>query len=292
MRTVHFFKAKSWMGLGSQHKSQKNNNIGVENGPDAILTRSFLVKFPSHRVSKFVFSKPEEVDAKKFNKILAKQTNDFKEFINKNLAPGQIQVVIGGDHSVTLPSILAVRDRIGSFKNLGYVQFDSHGDINLKASSPSGNFHGMYVRSLVGRFDIPEIEDLVPHKLPIKNIIYFGNLDLNHGEMSMFNNNKIKNIDRTELLKNKRRVIKDFKNFISSFKYLHVTFDIDFLNKIQAPATGIPSENGPMIEEIGELLSLISKHPNLSFDLTEVNPRKAGIVKTVRSAQRILLASL
>ena len=137
-----------------------------------------------------------------------------------------------------------------------------------------------------------EVEKLVFNKLPTENMIYVGNLDLNPGERDFFNNKKIKNIDRSELLKNKRNVIKDFKKFVSSFKYLHVTFDIDFLNKIQAPATGIPSENGPMVEDIEELLDIIRKHPNLSFDLTEVNPQKAGIKKTIQSAHKVLLKSL
>ncbi len=293
MRAVHFFKAKSRMGIINPYNHQKEyDNVGVENGSDAILTDDFLDKFQLSHISEYVFSKPEEIKHEQFNKILVKQVNGFREFINNHLKPGQIQVVIGGDHSVTLPSILATRDRIGGFKDLGYVQFDSHGDVNLKASSPTDNFHGMYARALIDNFDIPEIDELIPHKLPIKNILYVGNLDLDPGEMDLFHKKKIKNVDRSSLLKDKRRVVNDFKNFISSFRYLHVTFDIDVLNKIQAPATGLPSENGFMIEDIEELFSVISGHPNLSFDLTELNPQKFGKEQTVKSAQKVLLTSL
>ena len=239
-----------------------------------------------------MFLKPEEVNPKQFNKILGKQIGDFKEFINKRLILGQTQVVIGGDHSVTLSSILAVKDRIGSFKNLGYIQFDSHGDMNLKASSPTGNFHGMYVRPLIDGFDIQEIEKLVSDKLSVENIMYVGNLDLDQGEIDLFNKNKIKNIDRRALLGDKSDVVKNFKNFVSSFQYLHVTFDIDVLDKTQAPATGIPSENGLRFKDIEELLSIVGKHPNPSFDLTEVNPQKSGIEQTIKSAHKVLLASL
>ena len=292
MKPVHFFKAKSRLGISNPHKLQKDIDVGVENGPEAILTSDFLVKFRPHYISEYAFSKPEEVNPKQFNKILGKQLNDFKEFISKHLRPDQIQVVIGGDHSVTLPSILAVRDRISSFKNLGYIQFDSHGDINLKASSPTGNFHGMYARPLVDHFDIPEIEKLVHDKLPMENIIYVGNLNLDPGEIDLFHKKKIRNIDKEALLKDKSNVIKNFKNFVSSFQYLHVTFDIDVLDKTQAPATGIPSENGLRSKEIEELLNIISKHSNLSFDLTEVNPQKLGIAQTTKSVHKVLLTSL
>lgn len=281
------------MGIINPNSAWRNDSgIGVENGPDAILIGDFLAKFPPHYISEYVFPKPEEISPKQFNKTLRKQINDFKEFINKHLEPSQTQVVIGGDHSVTLSSILAVRDRIGGFKNLGYVQFDSHGDMNLRASSPTGNFHGMYARPLVDHFDIREIEELISNKLPVENIVYIGNLNLDHKEADLFNKKKIKNINRKELLGDKNSVIKNFKNFISSFQYLHVTFDIDVLDKTQAPATGIPSENGLRLENIGELLRIVGRHPDLSFDLTEVNPRKLGIERTIKSAQEVLLTSL
>ncbi len=293
MKTVHFFKAKSRIGIVNPYNHQKEyDNFGVENGSDAVLTDDFLGKFPLCHVSEYVFSKPEEIKREQFNETLAKQVNGFREFINNHLKPGQIQVVIGGDHSVTLPSILAVRDRIGGFENLGYVQFDSHGDMNLGASSPTGNFHGMYTRALVDHFDIPEIEELVPYKLSIENVIYVGNLDLDPGEADLFREKKIKNINKEALLKNRINVVKNFNNFVSSFQYLHVTFDIDVLDKTEASATGIPSENGLMLKDIQELLSIIGKHPNLSFDLTEVSPQRTGLKQTVKSAHKVLLTSL
>lgn len=44
---------------------------------------------------------------------------------------GIIQVVIGGDHSVVLSSVLADLDRGISPINLGIIHIDSHEDINL-----------------------------------------------------------------------------------------------------------------------------------------------------------------
>lgn len=293
MRIIHFFKAKSRIGIINSSSARWNDSsIGVENGSDAILTDDFLEKFTPHYISEYVFPKPEQISHKQFNKILRKHISDFREFINKCLGPSQTQVVIGGDHSITLASILAVRDRVGDFKKLGYVQFDSHGDMNLNASSPTGNFHGMYVCPLVDHFDIQEIEELVPNKLPVTNMVYIGNLNLDHEEADLFRKKKIKNINRETLLGDKNSVIKNFKNFITSFQYLHATFDIDVLDKTQAFATGIPSENGLMLEDIEELLRIIGKHPNLSFDLAELSPQKSGLEQTVQSIHKILLTSL
>ena len=126
----------------------------------------------------------------------------------------------------------------------------------------------------------------------MKNIIYVGNLDLDQEENDLFAKHKIKNINWNKLSSDKNNILKYFKNFVSSFEYLHVTFDIDVLDKNQASATGIPSKNGLRLKDIEELLSIVGKHSNLSFDLTEVNPQKAGIECTVKSAHKVLLASL
>lgn len=281
------------MGIKNPYNSRQTyDGLGVENGSEAILTADFLTKIQPHYLSEYVFPKPEQVDVRKFDKILCKQINGLKKFINNQIRANQTQIVVGGDHFITLPSVLAVRDRIGSFKNLGYVQFDSHGDMNSKALSPTGNFHGMYVRPLVDCFDSKEIDDLVPEKLPFKNIIYIGNLKLDPAERSLFENKKINIIGREALLKNKNRVIKIFNDFVSSFKYLHVTFDIDVMDKTQAPATGLPALKGLMFEDIAEMLGIIRKHPNLSLDLAELNPRKAGLNKTIKTVHKILLSVL
>ncbi|MEV0585758.1 GNAT family N-acetyltransferase [Nonomuraea sp. NPDC050310] len=65
-------------------------------------------------------------------------------------------VTIGGDCGVELEPIAAALRRYGS--RLAVVWFDAHGDLNTPASSPSGAFHGMVLRTLLG--DGPA--DLVP----------------------------------------------------------------------------------------------------------------------------------
>lgn len=287
MKLPHFFKAKSRIGLINAPIHHKKLNIGVEDGSDAVLTQKFTAQFKQNQISSFEFPKPESLDSKKFNSILAVFIKDFKNLINSSLKHNQIQIVVGGDHSITLPSVLAVIDRYDA-KNLGYIQFDSHGDINLKSVSPTNNFHGMYVRPLVDKFDILEIERLVPNKIPTQNLLYIGNLDLDPEEKVFFKQNNIVNINKLDLTMKKAKSLKQFKNFISGFKHLHVTFDIDCLDQSIAPATGIPAKNGLLLGEIHQMLQIISKHSNTSFDLCEVNPHKKGSEKTVDVAQQIL----
>jgi arginase len=290
MKFPHFFKVSSRMGLLHPPIYTKKLNIGVEKGPEAILTSTFLGKFSNSNTTSFEFPAPDSIPSKTFLSVFSEETTKLKNVIMKNLKSHEVQVVIGGDHTVTLPSVLAVMDRLRQHETLGYIQFDSHGDINLYASSITKNLHGMYVRPLVDTFDVKEIDKLVPHKLPTTNMRYIGNLYpyLDPEEKDFFKKKKIVYFDKKALTQKKEETIKAFETFISQFDHLHITFDIDCLDKSIAPATGLPAEDGLLLEDVDELLTLVSKHPSFSFDLVEVNPEKPGARKTVETAQTIL----
>lgn len=53
-------------------------------------------------------------------------------------------------------------------------------------------------------------------------------------------------------------------------------------------ATGMPAADGFVLDEIYDVLRIVSFHPNLSLDLSEVNPRKEGSKKTISIAKKAL----
>lgn len=66
-------------------------------------------------------------------------------------APGGPVLTIGGDCGVELVPIGVARFRFGH--RLGVAWFDAHPDLNTAETSPSGAFHGMVLRSLLGEGD-------------------------------------------------------------------------------------------------------------------------------------------
>jgi arginase len=287
IKTPHFFKAHCRLGCTNFFFGGKDTYLGVEAGPDAILTDDFLKQLPIPTVSSFTFPNPEEIDRSQFIQIITEYSQQFKNFINKNLTTEQIQIMIGGDHSLAFSSILATLDRLDNPKDLGYIQFDSHGDMNLFSESPTKNFHGMYLRPLIGDFDIPQISRLVDKKILAENMIFIGNLDLDPEEKKFFKKTEIKNISRRDIL-NDQLILNKFKEFIFQFKYLHVSLDVDVFDQTVILATGLPCPNGLMTEDVLPFLEVISKHPNFSFDLVEVNPKKPEAQKAIKLAQKIL----
>lgn len=273
----HFFKLKSNFGITYTPFGQTAFQKGVEIAPDVILKRSFINTFQEARVT--TLSAPKILSPKNLNQLACKLCS-----LRKNELP----VVIGGDHSITFPSLLATLLRFKNPSQIGVIQFDSHADINLKSSSPTKNFHGMYLRPFFDTFDIPDIDHLIPTKIPTSNLLYIGNLNLDPEEKQFICKNKIKNLARKDIQKSKK-ALGQIQDFANRFKHLHISFDIDVLDKSEAPATGIPATDGLFKEDLFPILRMLSNYVNLSVDLAEVNPLKPGAKKTIQAAQQVLV---
>lgn len=286
-KTPHFFKAHSRLGMINVPYRKTIPNIGVEDGPDAVLSDNFLKKFEHFEISKFVFTKPEKLNGRDSKKVITYELKKFKDLITRKLKNNHVQIVVGGDHSVSFPSLASLIEKHQA-NQIGYVQFDSHGDCHTFKTSPSGNFHGMFLRPFIDDFDNEEISKLVRQKLPAKNILFIGNLDLEIDERKFFEEKKIANITRAHVISSRRETLKKFKIFVDSFKHLHVSFDVDILDKSIVSATGLPSENGFFLDEVLPFIKQIQKHPSVSLDLVEVNPHVGNAQETIKIARRVL----
>ncbi len=284
----HFFAVKSRIGLVQKPIHQSELNISVEDGADAILDTEFLQTIGAHTLTRFSFPLPETIPPDRFSHVLSLAIKEMRNRINAELQIDERQIVIGGDHSVTLSSVLALMDRAKSPERIGYIHFDSHGDMNLQKDSPTNNFHGMYLRPIINIFDIPEIDTLVPYRLLPENMLFIGNLDLDHQERIFFETCRLRNITRDKILSERDTVLSEFETFIRKYKYIHVSFDVDVFDRTFFEATGIPADHGLMLEDVLPFLQKLKECENLSFDLAEFNPQKKGAKASKKIAQQIL----
>lgn len=292
MRRIHFFKAQSYIGYNNKLTYADKINTQVQYGGEAVLSDVLLARFPAAKISSFTFPKPQDLNNKTFLMQLTKGIIEFKEFLSHNISNNETQVVIGGDHSISLPSVLAVLERLKDKGKLGYIHFDSHGDMNLHASSPTKNFHGMYLRPLFDIFDIPQINKLIPYKLRLKQLLTIGDLELDTEEKDLFLKKHIDNISCQSLLKDRQNAYHKIRLFASSFPHIHISFDVDVFNHSTVSATTTPSKSGFMPKDIIPIIQILSTHPSLTLDIAEINPRKPNAEKTISIAQEILQKTL
>lgn len=281
----HFYNLRSRLGMINLPHRMDEFNIGVEEGGDFILNNEFLAKFPGSVVDSISFPLPEDTDRKKYFDVIAESSQKAVDVIEETLQDNEYQVVVGGDHSVSFCSLIALLRKLHSH-SIGYIQIDSHPDINTIATSPTGNFHGMWMRPFIGEFDNELINQMLPHILKPEQILYVGNLDMDPEERELIEHKKIKTMSIEELRKSNST--DRIKKFMDTFDHIHLGIDIDGFDRSIAPATGIPAENGLLVRDIQPLLDLFRSKEGRSLDFVEVNPQKESADKTIELAQQLI----
>ena len=162
---------------------------------------------------------------------------------------GGFTVTVGGDCGVDLEPVAAGLRRHGDRLNL--VWFDAHADMNSPATSPSGAFHGMVLRTLQG--DGPP--DLVPDTtLRPDQIALVGTRSVDPGEAEYIERTGIGGLD----------TIDD-----DAVLYLHV--DLDVLDGITS--VGYPEPDGLSPAALTEAIAgLATRHEIVGLAITEYAP--------------------
>lgn len=279
----HFFALSSRLGM--HHLPWKGNepNVGVEDGPKAILTPEFLHRFPDALLDSYSYSLVDEVDPNLIFSTIAKQSKVFASYIEWALRLGEVPVVVGGDHSVSLAPFSAVLNLYDP-SSVCVIRIDSHPDILTSHTSSTGNVHGMWMRPFLSTFDEPELDQLVGGKrLNPSHVLYIGNLDCEDEERRFIDQNEMFVYNRHDLSDETCKT--QILNWARGFKHVILDIDIDAFDESIAPATGIPSSDGLLLEDVsflfGSLENLVSLH------LVEVNPEKDN-GQTVALAQKII----
>ncbi len=284
----HYFGVSSRLGLQYPPIGATEANLGVEDGPAAVITTDFLQQNPG-ALDSYHFPTPEHIQENYWQTVLQYST-ETAYLMWAMLQSAETQIVIGGDHSVTFASLLALSARV-PLPEVAYIQIDSHADINTLATSPSGNFHGMYLRAAIDGIGVPAIDQALSSKLAPQQMMYIGNLsfDQDPEERNFITTHQVPVISVAAVRNSQEATCMKIQALVSRCAHTHISFDIDAMDASIAPATGIPCRDGFLLEDVLPLISCIQKYSStVSFDLVEVNPHKTGADQTIETAQRIL----
>ncbi|MEJ6021027.1 arginase [Ramlibacter sp. PS4R-6] len=192
------------------------------------------------------------------------------------LAAGQVPLLMGGDHCLAIGSISAVaRHCRYAKKKLRVIWLDAHSDVNNPTISPSGNLHGMPVSCLLGEGP----KQLVgwsgePQALTRDDIDFIGirSVDADEKqaiqalELSVFD---MRHIDEHGM----RNTMIEALHDVDDATHLHVSFDLDCLDPMDAPGVGTGVRGGPTYREMQLCMEMIADTGRLgSLDVVEINP--------------------
>jgi arginase len=185
---------------------------------------------------------------------------------------GALPLVLGGDHSVALGSLVGMAKVRGAG---GVVWVDAHGDLNTPATSPSGNVHGMVLAAALGLAGDSFSRDGWPlPAVEAGRLALVGVRSLDEGERTLLRKLDAKiftmsEIDRIGIEPCMREAIAH----AAGGAFLHVSFDMDVVDPDYAPGVGTPVRGGLSYREAHLAMETVAESGLLdSLDIVEVNP--------------------
>lgn len=197
------------------------------------------------------------------------------EQVARTMAEGRVPLVLGGDHSMSLGSVMgAARGR-----KLGLIWLDAHGDFNTHETTPSGNIHGMPLAALCG-YGVEALVTLggtqpAGAAIDPRNIAIIGARDLDPHEkkllreagVAVFSMEAIDKLGINEVL---HRAIEIACRGTDG---IYLSLDIDGVDPMFAPGVGTPVPGGLTFREAHLVVEQLAGTGRIiGMDVVEVNP--------------------
>lgn len=280
-----FVPLPSRVGLRFPPIGSTEHNIGVEDGAFDLCHIAHPAFSPKSIGPWNSLLPPEELSADQYLKDLSHMYFSLQNEVESLWKKDTQLVTFGGDHSVSAVSLGAVLRKVPS-QDVCVVMFDSHADLHQPSSSPTGNFHGMWLRPFFDTFEDIFVRSLAPAQLTANQLAYVGNLQMEQAERDWLRQNNV------WLSLNGMSPI-DLYQHVRQFSHIHLSFDLDIFAEVFVSATGTPNPQGLSPADVWPFLQVIrDSHRTISFDLVEFNPKKPGASRTLLLAQEVLRKAL
>lgn len=223
---------------------------GTAKGPQAILDASCQLELFDGKTipaEQRIYTAPFLNCSGDESKILEELASE----VSNTLSHGKLPVVIGGEHTITLGSILALGKE---HDNFGVIQFDAHADLRDSYQGSKYN-HACVMRRLHDK-GIPFIQ------IGTRSYSYEEHLFRKQHDIPFLNAEDIYRLG-----------INNFSlpdNFPDKF---FITFDVDALDPAVMPATGTPVPGGlSWYQTMGLIEKTMQNRVCIGFDVVEFAP--------------------
>ncbi len=196
-----------------------------------------------------------------------------RDFVGKSIADGYFPLVIGGDHSIAMGTTAALSLH---YKKIGVIWIDAHGDFNTEETTVSGNIHGMSLAASCGRGTTSLVGRMgVQTNVCENHCVLVGARDLDPLERELLKTSAVtvftmRDIDEQGMFNVMRQALKIACDGVDA---LHVSFDLDVMDPMEAPGVGTPVQGGMTYREAHLAMEMISECKYFrSLEMVELNP--------------------
>jgi agmatinase len=203
--------------------------------------------------------------------------------VTQALQAGAVPIVLGGDHSITLPSATAVAQHYG-FGRVGMVHFDAHADTGASSYGEVLISHGSPMRRLIESGAVPG-KNFVQVGLrgywpPATLFDWMREQGMRWHQMSEI---ETRGFDR---------VLEDaISEALDGPEYIYLSVDIDVLDPAFAPGTGTPEPGGiTSAELLRAVRQIVTSVNTVAVDVSPPYDGPGAI--TAEAAHRVVLEAI
>lgn len=207
---------------------------------------------------------------------VAKPERDFDAVSAQVTGLPNVPIVLGGDHSVTIPVLRGQRQRFRD-RRLGLLWMDAHPDLCDVFAGSNLSHACVLRRGLEYGFQPGDVCMVGLRSWEEQEIDL-----IEHGGLNVFTAKDIAERGAKEVARKVRGVL-------SGCEAIHVSVDIDCLDPGYAPGTGIPDAGGLSPRELLTVLGSLEGLPLVGLDVVEVAPPLDPSEATVFAALKIIM---
>jgi len=275
--------------LGAPFDMGTTNRPGARYGPRAIRAASNLGRTIHHLATGVQPLRHLRVfdygDAAVVPSSIERSHEAIREKVREVAQLGAIPFVLGGDHSITLPSVTAIADVLGQ-GNVGVIHFDAHADT---APDEWGNLlgHGTPMRRLIEQGSVAGrnfVQVGLRGYWPPPDVVEWMH------EQGMRWHLMAEIEDRGFDI-----VLEDaLTEALDGPDAIYISVDVDVLDPAFAPGTGTPEPGGLTSRELlGAIRRIVGAVRLVGLDIVEVSPAYDGPgAITAEVAHRVALEAL
>lgn len=200
----------------------------------------------------------------------------FERVARKVASLPNIPILLGGDHSVTIPIFQGQRQRFAG-KRLGVLWVDAHPDL-CDEFDGSRLSHACVLRRGLD-FGIEQ-----------QDVCLIGLRAWENQEIDLIENGHMHVYTAADVAElGMKSVAADVRKLLSRCDAVHISLDIDCLDPSAAPGTGIPEFGGLTSREVLTLIQSMQGLPLAGLDVVEVAPPLDPSEATVFAALKIIM---
>ena len=202
--------------------------------------------------------------------------SDFKLIHQKVAALPNIPILLGGDHSVTIPIFQGQRERFNG-KRLGVLWVDAHPDL-------CDNFNGSRLSHAC------VLRRGMEFGISAEDICMVGLRSWEDQEIDLIENGGLNVYTAADVAEHgMKNVAQEVNKILSRCDAVHISLDIDCLDPAFAPGTGLPEAGGLTSREVITLIKSLQGLPLVGLDVVEVAPPLDPSEATVFAALRVIM---